>query len=171
MSNPEPQSFADPPSHAPAARAPSSAANYRRWILFLFLGVMLIALWYDRKVARPNVEAAYHQVERLNEDVNSRVGHKQVTNQDVQKALGTPPSRVYQEGGYTVEVYSWRAGLPIKTHDYYAVYNSASPPAFLKHYKFEVPAGELTGEGALATEMGAPVPQDKLPGPPTRSAN
>lgn len=135
----------------------------RQFILFILLAVMLGALWYDRKIARPNVQSAYDRIETLNDEINLKKGHEVLTNKEVQAALNRPPSRVFSIGGYHVEVYSWRAGLPIKTHDYYAVF---AGKLFLKHYKFELPTEELTGTSAYITPPDPSMQSDQLPGGP-----
>jgi hypothetical protein len=95
---------------------------------------MLGALWYDRKVARPAVEDAYARIAKLNGDINSKPGHHFMTNQDVQNELKRSPIDILRQDGYLIEVYGWRAGLPTRTHNYYAVYSDEQPPIFLKHY-------------------------------------
>ena len=41
---------------------------------------------------------------------------------EIQKAVGRAPSDSFSDGTDLVEVYSWRSGLPIRTHNLYAVY-------------------------------------------------
>ena len=161
MSQPDAlSSSSEKPSEQPSSTH-SRGGRLRRYILFALLLVMLGALWYDRKVARPSVESAYDRIERLNEGINAEKSRKQLTSKEVQTALNTMPDRVFAENGYQVEVYSWFAGLPFKTRDYYAVYSSAPPNRFLKHYKFELPKDELSGDAALSSPPKTAVSADQ----------
>ena len=119
------------------------ASRTRTFVLLGLLGLMLFALWYDYKVARPAVEDAYARIGKLNADINSQAGNKYMTNVDVRNELKRSPIRTFSEGGYLVEVYGWRAGLPIKSHEYYAVYTDDKPNIFLKHYTTELDMDEL----------------------------
>jgi hypothetical protein len=125
------------------AKATSSASGIRPLVLFGLLGLMLLALWYDYKVARPAVEDAYARIGQLNTDINSRGGKKYMTNQDVQNELKRAPIDTFTKNGYMVEVYGWRSGLPTKTHKYYAVYQDGMPFIFLKHYQNVMEMDEL----------------------------
>lgn len=169
MSQPDAPAPADPFEQPNPPPPSQEAGQWRRYVLFALLLAMFVALWYDRKIARPHVESAFDRIERLNEQVNSQKGRQQLVSQDVQSALKLQPDRVFTEGGYHVEVYSWRAGLPIITRDYFALYSGTPPYKFLKHFKFELPQEELTGNSAITTELGAPVPTDKMLGPPSGS--
>jgi hypothetical protein len=126
------------------------------WFLLGLLALMLAALWYDYKVARPAVEDAYERIARLNSEINSRPGKMFMTNKDVQNELKRTPIRQFSEGGYMVEVYGWRSGLPTNTHNYYAVYVDAAPYIFLKHYMNKLEKTELAplvSEGEVNTDM------------------
>ena len=114
--------------------APSSAP-IRQGILVLLLVIMLGALWYDYKVARPAVETAFQQISTLNEKINGAAGQKYMTEKDVQQELQRAPIRTFSENGYFVEVYGWRAGLPTKYHEYFAIYTDGQPHIFQTHSK------------------------------------
>jgi hypothetical protein len=107
------------------------------------LALMVGALWYDYKVARPAVEDAYNRIGKLNLDINSKGGQRFMTNVDVQNELKRAPIRTFTENGYMVEVYGWRAGVPTKHHEYYAVYHAPPPYIFLKHYMNVLDMDEL----------------------------
>lgn len=167
MSQTEPQpSSSAPPEQAPSE--PSNGARMRRYALYLLLVLMLVALWYDRKVARANVESAYDRIERLNDAINAEKSRKQLTSKEVRAALDTTPARVFTESGYQVEIYSWFAGLPFKTRAYYAVYSGAPPNRFLKHYKFELPKEELTGYSAFSLPPKSTVSADQIQDSPIK---
>jgi len=91
-------------------------------ILICILVLGLAAMAYDRMVARPAVEAAYAAIVAKNVEVNA-TRDQVFTNIDVQKLIGKTPARTFTNpDGNTVEIYQWRAGLPLRTHDMYAIY-------------------------------------------------
>jgi hypothetical protein len=91
-------------------------------ILLCILVLGVAAMAYDRMVARPAVEAAYAAIVAKNVEVNATRGQV-FTNTDVQKLIGKTPAKTFTNpDGDTVEIYQWRAGLPIRTHDLYAIY-------------------------------------------------
>ena len=91
-------------------------------ILLCILVLGVAAMAYDRMVARPAVEAAYAAIVAKNVEVNATRGQV-FTNIDVQKLIGKTPAKTFTNpDGDTVEIYQWRAGLPIRTHDLYAIY-------------------------------------------------
>lgn len=127
---------------------------------------MVGALWYDYKVARPAVDSAYARIGKLNEEVNSNSGRTYMTEKDVQAELARAPSETFTEDRYFVEVYSWRAGLPIKTHNYYAVYTKGPPHIFLMHYPNELDRSELRPRQsvvAAGAAVGDPLGMDVAP--------
>lgn len=120
-----------------------SAQQIRLSLLFGVLALMLIAWWYDWKVARVRVESAFETVETLNKKVNLGASGS-MTSVEVQEALQRKPSRSMKVGEYEVEVYSWMAGLPFRTHDYFAVYSPVNGKLVLAtHFKFTLPEEEL----------------------------
>ena len=154
----------------------NSVRSLRLTVLFAILVLMLIGLWYDRNVARPGVEAAWNSIAQLNTKINAEAKAKAMTNVDVQQALNRQPSRTMTQGAFQVEVYSWMAGIPFRTRDYYAVYSPGSGKLFFTtHFKYVIPEGELVplaepsdpsqsvpdSEAATAEEMGTAGPQRK----------
>lgn len=122
------------PSESPAPPAPAAgSARLRQAILLGLLLLMLGALWYDYSIARPAVKDAYQRIAQLNQSVNGSGNKTYMTEKDVQKELNRQPIDSFREQGYFVEVYGWRSGLPIKTHNYYAVYTDTSPRIFMTH--------------------------------------
>jgi hypothetical protein len=95
--------------------------------------LMLGALWYDYKVARPAVENAYQRIAKLNQTVNETAGHKYMTEKEVQQELQRQPIETFSENGYFIEVYGWRAGVPTRHHKYFAVYTEGAPHIFQTH--------------------------------------
>lgn len=122
------------------APATESSGNTLRYVLFGILGLLLVALGYDRMVARKHVDAAYEKIDALNRNINASSERRAMTNEDVQKELGRQPSNSYtrDDGKEYVEEYRWMSGLPGKFHTYYAVY-SGNKKLFQHHAKFQIP--------------------------------
>lgn len=137
------------PTSASAPASLSGAAGPKRGtlrqiILFCLLGVMLVALAYDYRIARPNVEKAFDQIVHLNDQMNLSAKPTPTLNSDIRKEIGRDPARVYSEGPYRIEVFSWTSGLPFRTHDLFAVYvPNGNDLVFMRHYKFALPDNEL----------------------------
>ena len=108
----------------------------RKVILFGILGLGLLALWYDRSVARPAVDAAYDSVTELHEEtLGSAV--VRLSSADIQKVLGREPDSTFEDTGHHVEVYSWAAGFPLRKHNLYIVYRVTDEGnVFFRHSKF-----------------------------------
>lgn len=124
-------------SEASPSGASQPSGNSRQTILLLVLGLMVIALAYDYKVARPSVDAAYDQIVQKSMQVNS-TSTETLTNLGVRELLQMEPSETFEEAnGDMVEVYSWRSGLPIRTHNLYSVYKkNGGEWLFHRHSKF-----------------------------------
>ncbi len=102
--------------------APPNGSSKRLGILLVILAVGLAAVGYDQYVARPAVVAAYAAILAENGKVYTTPG-KTLTNKDVQELIGkTPAKTLTDEDGNTVEIYQWRAGLPIRAHELFAIY-------------------------------------------------
>ena len=118
---PDSQTNPDPATTNTPATPPNGSSK-RLGILLVVLAVGLAAMGYDQYVARPAVTAAYAAILAENGKVYTTPG-KTLTNKDVQKLIGkTPAKTLTDEDGNTVEIYQWRAGLPIRTHDLFAIY-------------------------------------------------
>jgi hypothetical protein len=110
------------PSQATTPAVPSNGSSKRLGILLCVLAISLAAMGYDRFVARPAVTAAYAAIIAENDRVNAKPGET-FTNKDVQKLIGKSPAETLTTPDKnTVEIYQWRAGLPIRTHDLFVVY-------------------------------------------------
>ena len=104
-----------------SAETPSGSSK-RLGILLVVLATALAAMGYDLYVARPAVAAAYRAILAENGKAYATPG-KKFTNKDVQKLIGkTPAKTMTNADGNTVEVYQWRAGIPIRTYDLFAIY-------------------------------------------------
>lgn len=96
----------------------------RRNILVAILGLLLIGLLYDFAVARPAVEKAYASLTKKNDEFNAARRYQAMGEAETWEVLGREPSRTFQDGEMHVEVYSWRSGLPFRTHDLFVVYRT-----------------------------------------------
>jgi hypothetical protein len=123
-------------NQAPAQGDPKSGSK-RSKLLIVILVVLLAALAYDYVVARPNVDSAYDRIAEKSVEVNANTTEV-FTDADVQELLGRKPSRTFNDvDGDRVEVYSWRAGLPFRTHDLFVVYKpNEGRQLFYRHAKF-----------------------------------
>jgi hypothetical protein len=131
------------PAETTTPAAPSRG-KLRQVILFSLLAVMLAAFAYDYRVARPRVEEAYKQIVELNDATNSMAMANPTLNTDIHREISRTPSRTYTDGPYRVEVFSWMAGLPFRSHNLYAIYTSnGNDLVFMRHYKFVMPENEL----------------------------
>ncbi len=127
-----------PPEHAqPEHAQPEQSGSTRKLILFGVLGVLLVALAYDYRVARAGVESAYDKIIASSEKTNASKTDS-LSQQDIQALVGRPPTETFQEGDDLVEVYSWRSGLPIRTYKLYAFYRpQGDGHVFYRHAKYQ----------------------------------
>ncbi len=139
--------------------APTSTSPLRLLMLLGLLGLAVFALWYDYKVARPNVEQAYETISALNQKINETASFSRMTNLEVQQALGRQPSSTFLDGDFTVEAYRWAHGMPLeyrnespgkpsgfglRTHDYFALYRQdGADLVFVTHFKFGLASNDL----------------------------
>ncbi|MDP6556479.1 MAG: hypothetical protein QGG71_17545 [Pirellulaceae bacterium] len=166
-----PESMPAPIPESPAGEAPKRS-RLRLTILLCLLGLGLLGLAYDRQVARPNVSKAYDQIVQLNDQMNTSANAKPTMNTDIHKEINRAPRRTYTDGPYRIEVFSWTAGLPFRTHDLFAVYvPKGNDLVFMRHYKFALPDDELnppaaprSGDGGDESEgmEGAPTPEGMM---------
>ena len=106
----------------------------RLLVLLVLLGLMLYALWHDRKVARPGRLAAFDRVVERNRAINEAAQFSSMTDKDVRDAIGRDASERFDWNDYQVEVYRWRGGLPWRTYDIYAVYVGDDRLMFVRHF-------------------------------------
>jgi hypothetical protein len=143
----------------------AKSGTLRQLILFGVLFLLVIGLVYDYKVARPGVNQAYDKITEQSTLVNMS-STKKFTNKDVQELLEKQPSRTFEDpNGDFVEVYSWRSGLPIRTHDLFAVYKkNGGDWLFHRHQKFKhessTDVSKYDGKEALVIEIDGEPPID-----------
>ena len=128
--------MSDSESNTPSTASASRADVVRKLILFVLLGIMLAALAYDYRVARPAVNAAYDKITDESRRVNAD-GHAVFTNKDVSKLLGRQPDESFRDAADLVEVYHFAGGVPLKPHKLYTVFKkNGENEIFYRHAKF-----------------------------------
>lgn len=150
----------------------AGSGKLRQFVLLGILFVLVIALLYDYRVARPSVEQAYDKIAEQSILVN-RSSTEVFTNENVQELIGKQPSRTFEEpNGDLVEVYSWRSGLPIRTHDLFAVYKqNGGKWMFHRHAKFQHEAStdvsqhDVKGGSVVASPIDVSELEDMEEGP------
>ena len=158
-----PEQSTEPSSASVAETKAPKRSNLRQMILFGLLALMVGAFAYDYRIVRPSVDRAYEQITQLNDAMNSSATSKPTLNTDIHREIDRKPARSYTEGPYHVEVFSWTAGLPFRTHDLYAIYTpNGDDYVFMRHYKFALPEDELT-HPVPATRPGDEIDQSEEP--------
>jgi hypothetical protein len=138
------------------------SGSIRSKVLIAILAVGLVALAYDYVVARPAVETAYDAITAKSTEVNAK-STEVFTDLDVRKLLGKGPSKTFNDAnGDVVEVFSWRSGLPVKTHDLFAIYKpSGGKNLFYRHAKYKYEASDVVSDfSVLKTIESGPVVDD-----------
>jgi hypothetical protein len=132
----------------------NTSGNTRTKILFGILGLTLAALAYDYCVARVGVDSAYDQIRQRSVEVNADKT-TMFTNLDVRELLDKEPSETFNDvNGDMVEVFSWRSGLPFRTHDLFAVYKpSAGKKMFYRHAKFNYEESKAVSNVSVPTGL------------------
>ena len=120
-----------------SSQDPVPTSVRRKKVLLALLVVMLVMLVYDYRVARPSVDRAYQQISERTVAVNDSPD-RSLTNVNVQSLITKSPSRTFLDGDDLVEVYSWQSGLPLRTHDLFAVYKESKrgEQVFYRHAKY-----------------------------------
>lgn len=115
------------PGNVPAQLPPPKKGGSTR--LLILIGLMLLlalALYYDRKSARPGAEAGHAKLQNLRQEQIAKPGHDVATPEDIAQLLGKQASRREETDWYTIETFCWRRGFPLLTYDVYAVYQKTS---------------------------------------------
>lgn len=111
--------------------SPAQTSNLRRNLLLVVLALLTVGLVYDFAVARPAVEEAYSVLTKKNAEFNIARRHRAMGVADVRELMGREPSRTFEDRELHVEVYSWRSGLPFRTHDLFVVYRTVLGEKFV----------------------------------------
>ena len=151
-----------------SAETHGKSALKRQLVLILILAIMLGALYWDRKVARPNSQAKQKELEELaTERLTS--SKPQLSQEEVATALGRGPVATRDLDGFIIEKFSWRGGLSWRTYDINVQYTKTRDGGGHYHASFynqEPEDALLATIGSPATEGPAPTPEDLQGGPP-----
>ena len=117
----------------PQPAAPAETSSPLRIVLFVILGVMIVALAYDYLYARKQPdEIAMMVLPQI--DTTSAVSNVDPRSMDeVIELVGREPEEKIEGTNYWQIKYSWRAGLPWKTYDLYLVFTKGDPPIYYSH--------------------------------------
>ncbi|TWT98661.1 hypothetical protein [Stieleria varia] len=119
-----------------ASDAASGNSVIRKTILFAVLAVMIAALIYDYRVARPAVAKAYDDIATASVEANKNPDDV-LTKEDVAKLLDKEPIETFNDGVELVEVYAWTSGIPGRPHKLYTVFKPhGTNHIFYRHAKF-----------------------------------
>lgn len=154
------------------AKSSAPTGGLRRNILLAVLALLTVGLIYDFAVARPAVEQAYTTLAEKNAEFNAARKHEAMGEADVWDLLGREPSRSFQDGTVHVEVYSWRAGLPWRTHDLFVVYRTVLGERFvarLTKFGHELEEGFQADPGLRPTDVELAMPDFDPPAADPRS--
>lgn len=121
--------------------AAETASSPFRGVLFLILAVMVVALAYDYMWARKQPDlAASRVVARIQPDASATISDvTPPTMKEVEQLVEGTPAERFEGPNYWQLKYSWRAGLPWKTHDLYVVFTKSDPPLYYSHSVFQPP--------------------------------
>ena len=139
-----------------ATTSEDTSGNTRTKVLIAILGLALAALAYDYRVARKGVDSAYDQILQRSIEVNAD-STTMFTNLAVRELLDREPSETFNDvNGDMVEVFSWRSGLPFKTHDLFVVYkSSAGKKMFYRLAKFNYEESKAVSNVSVPTGVQA----------------
>ena len=113
-----------------------SSGNRRQTILLVVLGLFIIAIVYDYKVARPAVDAAYDNLLAEYNRANAS-STDFLSPGEVHEILNKTPASKFADGDDEVEVFAWQSGVPLRPHKLYVAYgDSKRGPMMQRHTKY-----------------------------------
>lgn len=108
----------------------------RRFAILFVSIVATLAIVYDYTIARPSVDQAHDRINSRLDAFDASLSES-LSHHDVRELLQKQPSRIFRDGGKHVEVFSWIAGFPLRTHDLYVVYDqNGRTTSLIRHFKF-----------------------------------
>ena len=123
------------PNQDTAGEKPKSGI-LRKLALYALLLIMIAAIIYDYRVARPSVNAAYDEIAKASVTSNTD-GTKVFTNETVRELMGREPDETFNDGMDLVEVYHFKGGLPLRPHRLWTVFKkNGDNHLFYRHAKF-----------------------------------
>lgn len=115
---------ASEPSSSPSGPA-TQGMPASRIVLYSILGLLIVALTYDFLVARPGQKAAAAKINAFMPDQSGSAmisNAEPTTYEQVIEALGVPTTSPEEGATYFMDCFSWRSGLPWRSHDLYVIY-------------------------------------------------
>ena len=149
------------PEETDASAGASKGSSIRKFALYGLLAIMIVAIVYDYRVARPAVDDAYDKIATASVAANSDATEI-LTNQKVQELLGKQPAETFKDGNDLVEVYHFSGGLPGRPHRLWAVFKkNGENNLFYRHAKFAYEASStvspvnevMVGTGSTTEEV------------------
>lgn len=113
--------------------APEGASSPLRMVLFVVLGVMIVALAYDYLYARKQPDTVATALLPQIDPTTPVSNVDPKTMNEVVAIVGRQPERKIEGSNYWQITYCWRAGLPWKTHDLHVVFTKGNPPIYYSH--------------------------------------
>jgi hypothetical protein len=180
MSDTSSSSAADSPTPAATPETKPRKQSPLRLVLLLVLLLLVVgALWYDRKVARPACEAGYEKAKALLDRELAKAGRVTASFQDMQQALGKKPSRRVDKEHYSIETYSWMRGSLVQTYYINVIFrkerggdivlNSVLAPN-MEPTDDDLPGGQVQPRKLTDEERAAMTPAPSMPGPAPKGA-
>lgn len=185
----EPSMSTDQPDEqnvSPEASAYESTSSPLRTVLFVVLGIMIVALAYDYLYARKQPEAVATEILPQIDMTTSVSNVDPKTMDEVIEIVGREPAEKIEGSNYWQITYRWRAGLPWKTYDLNVVFTKGDPPIYYSHsvgneqidYPTESISNSMSEEQReavyeavrKATGQNAPETQGESPPPPSEEA-
>jgi hypothetical protein len=118
-----------------------------RLVLFSVLGLLVVALAYDFLVARPGQAGAAEKVRALMTDAGGAgmiSNAEPVNHEQVREALGCEPTSTEERETCYIERFSWRSGLPWRSHDLYVIFTKTK-----ERYLHDISVGQPPEAGQL----------------------
>ncbi|MEO1615883.1 MAG: hypothetical protein AAFV88_08555 [Planctomycetota bacterium] len=137
-------------SDAPTPTPSPSGSPIRKVVLYLALLLMLAALGYDYKVARPAVDEAFEKVSNASLKANADADDF-LSKQEISELIGKKASDEFPDGERLVEVYQWMGGLILKSHKLFIVYQKTGDDWMFSGISKAVYDKASVGSGKLET--------------------
>jgi len=140
--------------------------NNRQYILLGVLALLIAALAYDFRVARPQVDELADKLDTRNLEIN-RDPEMKFTPDEVRRVIGFEPSDTFADGVSKVEAYAIQSGLPFRKHYLYVTYKPfKGEEIFYKLEKFAYEENEIKGNLIANDEGTEPALADEKTGMP-----
>jgi hypothetical protein len=142
----------------------ASGTSLLRMLLFGVLGLLVLALGYDYLWARKQHQEAVAVIESLIADPSAAqvVSEAEpITAERIETAINRQPTEKSDGATYELHRYSWRSGLPWRTHNIYVIYAKGKSAGgeeilFFHDFSYGAPPDPVQFPGPATT--GTPLP-------------